>query len=144
MIRTFPLSTIRSFSLYTQQISIWRIPVLCVQWKTADDGQRNCPKHVEFYSKNKFEKLAHLVGFVISIYDDARSRERQIIGKFYSFFNFGAKLIWAVKVTPSALYSLGKLHSYQRTAERLALEALLDVSRKSLTQGHSNTKPFSQ
>jgi len=20
--------------------------VLCVQWKTADDGQRNCPKHV--------------------------------------------------------------------------------------------------
>ena len=25
--------------------------------KTPDDGQRNCPKHVEFYSKNKFEKL---------------------------------------------------------------------------------------
>jgi len=24
------------------------IPLLCVQWKTADDGQRNCPKHVEF------------------------------------------------------------------------------------------------
>ena len=21
--------------------------------KTPDDGQRNCPKHVEFYSKNK-------------------------------------------------------------------------------------------
>jgi len=33
-----------------------------VQWKTPDDGQRNCPKHVEFYSKNKFEKLVHLVG----------------------------------------------------------------------------------
>ena len=30
--------------------------------KTPDDGQRNCPKHVEFYSKNKFEKLVHLVG----------------------------------------------------------------------------------
>ena len=30
-----------------------------------DDGQRNCPKHVEFYSKNKFEKLVHLVGFII-------------------------------------------------------------------------------
>jgi len=29
--------------------------------KTPDDGQRNCPKHVEFYSKNKFEKLVHLV-----------------------------------------------------------------------------------
>jgi len=46
--------------------------------KTPDDGQRNCPKHVEFYSKNKFEKLVHLVGFVIRIYHDARSPERQI------------------------------------------------------------------
>jgi len=35
--------------------------------KTLDDGQRNCPKHVEFYSKNKFEKLVHLVGFIIII-----------------------------------------------------------------------------
>jgi len=35
--------------------------------KTADDGQRNCPKHVEFYSKNIFEKLVHLVGFIIRI-----------------------------------------------------------------------------
>jgi len=25
----------------------------------------NCPKHVDFYSKNKFEKLVHLVGFII-------------------------------------------------------------------------------
>ena len=25
-------------------------------------------KHVEFYSKNKFEKLTHLVGFIIRIY----------------------------------------------------------------------------
>ena len=84
MFRTFPLSIIRSFSLYTQQwymsyrycwqlarklsaISVWHIPLLCVQWKTPDDGQRKCPKHVEFYSKNKFEKLVHLVGFIIRI-----------------------------------------------------------------------------
>ena len=33
--------------------------------KTPDDGQRNCPKHVDFHSKNKFEKLVHLVGFII-------------------------------------------------------------------------------
>ena len=39
--------------------------LLCVQWKTPDDGQRNCLKHVEFYSKNKFQKLVHLVGFII-------------------------------------------------------------------------------
>jgi len=37
-----------------------------------------CPKHVEFYSKNKFEKLVHLVGFIIRIYHDAPSPERQI------------------------------------------------------------------
>jgi hypothetical protein len=32
---------------------------------------RNCPKHVEFYSENKVEKLVHLVGFIIRIYHDA-------------------------------------------------------------------------
>jgi len=42
--------------------------VLCVQWKTPDDGQRNYPKYVEFHSKNKFEKLVHLVGLVIRNY----------------------------------------------------------------------------
>ena len=46
--------------------------------KTADFGQRNCPKHVEFYSKNTFEKLAHPFVFIIRIYHDARSPERQI------------------------------------------------------------------
>jgi len=45
---------------------VWHIPLLCVQWRTPDDGQRNCPKHVEFHSKNKFQKLVHLVGFIIS------------------------------------------------------------------------------
>ena len=28
--------------------AVWHIPLLCVQWKTPDDGQRNYPKHVEF------------------------------------------------------------------------------------------------
>jgi hypothetical protein len=36
-------------------------------------------KHVEFYSKNKFEILVNLVGFVIRIYHDAGSPERQIL-----------------------------------------------------------------
>jgi hypothetical protein len=43
---------------------VWHIPLPCVQWKTSDDGQRNCPKHVEFLSKNKFEKSVHLVGLL--------------------------------------------------------------------------------
>jgi len=93
MFQTVPLSIIRKFSLHThsngichtaceqdqagtavtswsclQAVSkpVWHmsIPMLCVQWKTPDDGQRNCPKHVEFPSKNKFEKLVHPVGFI--------------------------------------------------------------------------------
>jgi len=48
-------------------------PLLCIQYWTPDDGRRNCPKYVELYSKNKFEKLVHLVGFVVRIYHDARS-----------------------------------------------------------------------
>ena len=50
---------------------------VCTVKKTSDDVQRNCPKHVEFYSKNKFEKLVHLVGFIIRIYHEARSPERK-------------------------------------------------------------------
>ena len=106
MFRTVPLSMITSFSLYTQQwyttyviqvcwqlasrirtelspcsqaVSkpVWHIPLLCIQWKTRDDGQRNCPKHVEFYYKNKFEKIVLLVGSIIRIYHDARALGRQ-------------------------------------------------------------------
>jgi len=95
MFRTVPLSIIRSFSLYTQHLYmsysfadslragsgwnavpswscsqavskiLWHIQMLCVQWKPSDDGQRYCPKHVDFHSKNKSEKLMHLVGFII-------------------------------------------------------------------------------
>ena len=54
-----------------------------MQRKTPDDGHRNCPKHAEFYSKNKFEKLVHLVGFIIRIYHDARSPESEIISLLY-------------------------------------------------------------
>ena len=34
---------------------------------------------MEFYSKNKFEKLVHLVGFITRIYHDTWSPERQNI-----------------------------------------------------------------
>jgi len=63
MFRTVPLSIIRS----------------------TDDGQRKCPKHVDSYSKSKFEKLVHLVGFIIRIYHDARSPERQILNVNFLF-----------------------------------------------------------
>ena len=69
MFRTVPLSIIKSFSLYIQQ---WYMSYRLAVSKPV------CPKHVEFYSKNKFKKLMHLVGFIIRIYYDARSPERQI------------------------------------------------------------------
>jgi len=64
MFRTVPLSIIRSFLLYTQQ---WYMSYSCCVYsdKFLTMDKRNCPKHVEFYSKNKFEKLVHLVGFII-------------------------------------------------------------------------------
>jgi len=70
-------STVKSVSQFDVQVTVhrdkflscseavWHIPLLCVQWKTPDDRQRNCLKHVEFYSKNKFEKSVRLVGFII-------------------------------------------------------------------------------
>ena len=68
MFRAVPLAIIRSSSLYTQQ--------RCMSHRFADSlragSGRICSsvlnllascqqKHVEFYSKNKFEKLVHLV-----------------------------------------------------------------------------------
>ena len=71
MFRTGFLSIIRSLVLYDIYL------LLCIQYWTPVEGQKTCPKHVEFYSKNKFEKLVHLVGFIIRIYHDARSCECQ-------------------------------------------------------------------
>jgi len=53
--------------------------------RTPGDRQRNCPKHVEFYYKNKPEKLVHQLGFTIRIYHDARSPERQIGGHIFIY-----------------------------------------------------------
>jgi len=63
---------------------VWHTSLLCVQWKTLDGGQRNCPKHVEFYSKNKFERLVLTVSFILRIYHNARSPERQILKIIYT------------------------------------------------------------
>jgi len=79
--RTVSLSIIRSFS--TVHTAVVYVLTACERDRNGtavpDDGQRYCPKHVEFYSKNKFEKLVHLVGFIIRIYHDARSRKRHIL-----------------------------------------------------------------
>jgi hypothetical protein len=40
---------------------------MCTVNEIHDDGQTNCPKRVEFHSKNKFEKLVILIGFIIGV-----------------------------------------------------------------------------
>ena len=72
MLRTVPLSINRRFSLYTQQWYMsyrfcWQLasklsakPLLCVQWKTPDDGQRICPKHHHHHHMSVME-LGHLL-----------------------------------------------------------------------------------
>ena len=66
---------------------VWHIPLLCVQWRTPHDGQRNCPKHTEFHSKNKFEKSVHLVDFIIRICHDAQSHERKMYKMHWDAFS---------------------------------------------------------
>jgi hypothetical protein len=60
MFRTDPLSIIRSFSRYTQQ---WYMLYRFADNLRVGSGW-NPPKHVELHSKNKFEKLVHVVGFI--------------------------------------------------------------------------------
>jgi len=56
---------------WSQAVSkpVWHIPLLCVQWKTPDDGQSKTCRVL--FQKNKFEKLVHLVDFIMRIYHDA-------------------------------------------------------------------------
>ena len=95
------------------------IPLLCVQWKTPNDGQRNCPKHVEFYSKNKFKKLMHLVGFIIRIYHDARSPERQV-----------SCMLWS---TSGWLLKCAKFQNDRKTLERTGVRPVQDSEYRRLT-----------
>jgi len=74
MFRTVSLSIIRSpFTVHSAMVYVTQLSTnLCdiyhcwvySEW-TPDDGQRHCPKHVEFHAKNKFAKLVHLVGLII-------------------------------------------------------------------------------
>jgi hypothetical protein len=84
---------------YLQAVSkpVWHIPLLCLQCKTPDDGQRNRPKNVEFYFKKNwkisastwfyFKKFITMHGHMNVIprctvtwtsYHDALSHERHI------------------------------------------------------------------
>jgi hypothetical protein len=62
------------------QIYFWNKTTCFGQFLCPSSGVFHCThsKPVwQFYSKYKFEKLVHLVDFIIRIYHDARSSERQ-------------------------------------------------------------------
>jgi len=146
MFRTVPLSIIRSFSLCTQQ---WYMSYrfadslragsgrfrpdparklsanLRVQWGTPDDGQRNCPKHVEFYSKNKFKKLVYIVGFIIRICHDTRSSERQIQFLLSSTCFEYLMFIFRKTIVHAALYGMFSMHLCKQSEHILQPARLL-------------------
>jgi len=94
MFRKVPLSIIRSLSLYTQQwymsyrfvdslrsagsgrkwlgsaaggADLYDIYHCCVYSEKLLMMDRGTVRNMKFYSKNKFEKLVHLVGFIIRV-----------------------------------------------------------------------------
>ena len=59
------------FTVHTEMVYV--IQVCCMySAKISDDGQRNCPKHVEFHSKNKFEKTYHCYVYSATTPDDGQ------------------------------------------------------------------------
>jgi hypothetical protein len=55
------------------------VPVPNVQWISPEDGQRNCPKHVDFRTRINLEIGASVAFYCKEICYDARSYERKII-----------------------------------------------------------------
>jgi len=53
------------------------VPVQNIQWKTPDDGQRNCPKHVDFCTRTNLEISASVGFYCKEICYDAPSYERK-------------------------------------------------------------------
>ena len=71
MFRTVPLSIIKSFSLYTQRwqltANLYDIYYCCVYSEKLLMMDRRTARNMQFYSKNKFQKLVNLICFIIRI-----------------------------------------------------------------------------
>ena len=80
--------------------------------ENSDDVQRNCPKRVELYSKNKFEKLVHLVGFIIRIQNASRIPSCERRGNWRRMmllvpvqYSFSVKRkVWRLMITLCSLF----------------------------------------
>jgi len=71
-------------------VTVWYHPSQTTTYRFADSlragsGQRNCPNHVEFYPKNKFEKLVYLVGLVIRVFPELPTYLGQMVSKEFVF-----------------------------------------------------------
>jgi len=62
--------------------------------KTPDDVR----KYAEFYSKNKFEKLVHLVGFIIRMF--SRTKPRVYLSTVRNTYIRDEELVDSVTFTP--------------------------------------------
>ena len=65
------------FSVYHQESSTVYTAIGVCHTGYADCLLAGSGWNILIYSKNKFEKLVHLFGFIIRIYHDARSSECQ-------------------------------------------------------------------
>ena len=120
MFRTVPLSIIRSFSLYTQQTCMTYTIAVCTvknSWWWTEELSETC----RLYFKNKFEKLVHLVGFIIRIYHDARSPERHIIQDMNIFGKF-VKYFWIV------VYAVTQFLRHCATSRKVAVSIPVGVT----------------
>jgi len=76
--------------------------LLCIQCWAPNDGQINCLKHVKFYSKNKFDKLLNLFGFIIR-------RNLLVCLKRRCVFAFNSTVLWdltSCKIVTVSLFTV--------------------------------------
>jgi len=93
MFRTVPLSIIRSFSLYTQKTCMTYTIAVCTV-KNSVWWTEELSETLEFYSKNEFEKLVHLVAFIIRIYYDVWSFESLFLMEKLVLFVYFQANVW--------------------------------------------------
>jgi len=68
--------------------------------KTPDDGQRNCPKHIEFYSKNKFEKLVYLKAVPLQAWTGPEDSRKLRLPDFVTTAQDGGKFVSLTHLPP--------------------------------------------